>query len=493
MKNIFKILILFILISFSGCGKDYFDINTPTGSVNDDLLTMNDLLAPVIFHTVRAQYYAERTFGNYAQNITGQSGTAESVVSNASSWAEIYLYALPNLKLITEKSNALNAKYFEGVAEILTAINLGLATDSWGNIPYLQASQWAENLTPEFDTQESVYQSIFLLLDNAILNLSSNDESGYKPTEKSDLIYRGDLSKWLKAAYTLKARYIMHLIKRNGFSNSAQLALIALENGFTSNEDDFQMTYTEKLINPWYSREVLAKHTGNDHDKIGFPLVSYMNGSTYPFAGGKISIDPRLPEYAQINDTSSFYRGYISGGYGISGDSTLANTDFREDGFYTNQSSPIVLISYSEAMFIKAEAEFLANGGNTKSSGITDKGYQAYISGIQSNMSKLDVSSVDYIADSSIDVGAANLMLHNIMKEKYIANFLNPETYVDLRRYDFSQDVFRNFALPADNAVSEFPGLWLVRADYPESETLRNPDNVNANKKAPTQTLWWQE
>ncbi len=108
-------------------------------------------------------------------------------------------------------------------------------------------------------------------------------------------------------------------------------------------------------------------------------------------------------------------------------------------------------------------------------------------------MSKLGVSSTDYIADPSVGMGAANLKLQNIMKEKYIADFLNPETFVDLRRYDFSTDVFKDFSLPANNASSEFPGKWFKRTNYPTTEELRNPDNVAKNKKSPTDPVWWEQ
>ncbi len=370
MKNILKtVAIVVMLIAFSGCSKDFFDVNTPTGSVDESQLGMNDLLGPVIFHTVYAQYYAERSFGNYAQNFVGQGGSAAGVSSIAGTWSNVYLYALPNLKIIREKAKAVGAKHFDAIAQILMAMNLGIATDSYDNIPYSEASQASNNFTPAFDTQESVYKAIFSLLDNAITELEGPDDSGFKPTATSDLIYRGNLSKWLKTAYTLKARYELHLIKKNGAVKAANAALASIAKGYSSNSDDFQMVFTDKIINPWYSLEVLSKKTGNYHDVICDRLVRYMDGKSFPFTGGVVTRYPRLPVYAQTDDGSDNYKGYVSdfNTGGLSGDGTRANTDFREDGYYTNQSSPIVLISYAEALFIKAEAEFLANGGTTTS------------------------------------------------------------------------------------------------------------------------------
>jgi hypothetical protein len=492
MKNILKtIAVIFLLTLVAGCSKDYFDVNTPTSAVDASQLRMNDLLAPVIYHTIYAQYDAERSFGNYSQNFVGQGGGAAGVTSVAGVWSNVYLYILPNLKIIRDKAKAVDAKHFDAVAQIITAMNLGIATDSYENIPYSEATQASNNFTPAFDSQEAIYNDIFSLLDNAIAELEGPDNSGFAPSSNSDMIYHGDLSKWLKAAYTLKARYKLHLMNKIGTVKAAQDALAAIAKGFTSNSDDFQMSFDEKHINPWYSLEVLAKRTGNYHDVICDQLVKYMDGTAYPFTGGVITRDPRLPVYAETDDGTDVYKGYLSGGQGLSGDSTSANTDFREEGFYTNANAPIVVVSYAEALFIKAEAEFLANGGTTTSVGTNADGYTAYIDGIKANMSKLGVSSTDYIADPSVGMGAANLKLQNIMKEKYIADFLNPETYTDLRRYNFSTDVFKDLALPVDNAQSEFPGKWLVRAQYPSTEVTRNPDN--AVQKSPIDPMWWMQ
>jgi hypothetical protein len=490
MKINFKHIILtFFLLTLVSCSENYFDVNTPSGTATEGQLSMSALLAPVEFNTVKAQYWAERSLGNYTQNFTGQGGGAIGQTSLSSTWSSFYLHSLPNLNVIIAKAQANGATHFEAVAKILIAINLGLVTDSWDNIPYSQAAQSTENLKPAFDLQETIYNDIDSLLSEAITALSAPDTSGF--AIESDLIYGGDASKWLKAAHTLRARYQLHLSEKNGVT-AASNALASLANGFTSNADDFQLGYPGEIKNPWHVREVLAPNTGNDHDKVGDQLVSYMNGTSYPYT--TITMDPRLPIYAdKEGDAANPYRGYVSGGDGLSSDGNSANTNFADDGFYTKETSPLVVISYAEAMFIKAEAEFLVNGGNATSVGSNANAYDAYMDGIQANMNKLGVDGTAYMADASIDLGSGNLMLQHIMKEKYIANFLNPETFVDFRRYDFSTNVFKDLALPVDNADGEFPGEWLVRAQYPSSESVRNPDNVNANKKSPTERVWWDE
>lgn len=489
-KYIIKTILITLLITIGACSDEYFDVNRPSGAADYDQVGMKDLLAPVLVHTINAQYWAARGFNKYSQNFTGNGGTSGGPTSVSSVWSSVYLYALPNLDVILEKAAVDNATHYAAVAKILKAVNLGIATDSYDNIPYSEALQGAANLTPAFDVQQTIYDEIFTLLNDAIAALESSDSSGFL-VGSEDIVYNGNLDKWLRAAYTLKARYELHLSKINGSVATGNMVLASIANGFSSNDDDFQIFFNEQNLNPWYAREVLAKNTGNDHDKISDQLVSLMNGTSYPFLDGMVTMDPRLPEYAETNDGSDTYKGYVNGGDGLSSDGTSANTDFRDEGFYTNANAPITLITFAEAMYIKAEATMLAVGGDETTVGISSEGYNAYMNGIMANMDKLGLDGSAYIADASVNVGEAALMLNNIMREKFVANFLNPETFVDLRRYDFSDQVFIDLELRADHNEGDFPNQWFKRATYPSSESVRNPDNVSANQQEPTAPVWW--
>ncbi|MEE1962673.1 SusD/RagB family nutrient-binding outer membrane lipoprotein [Allomuricauda taeanensis] len=489
--HIIKAFLLLSTAAYVGCSEDYFDVNTPSNTAPLEDLRMQDLMAPVIHSTLEGQRSAELAFGNYVQNFVSTGGGAAGQTSADMLWSQVYLYVLPNLKAVKVKAAETGATHIDAIADILIAANIGIATDSWGNIPYSEATQGPDNNFASFDTQEEIYNEVFTLLDGAIAKLSAPDDSGFG-LGSSDLIYGGDVEQWLRAAYSLKARYQLHLVNK-GVVTPAEV-LSTVENGFTSNTDNFAMYYSEKNINPWYSSEVLARNTGNLSNDIASQLVSSMNGDYYPFLGGVVEIDPRLPLFAE-NGNEAEYKGFVSGGGGIAPDGTDANTRFRENGFYTSVDSPLILISYAEVLFIKAEAAFLANGGTTTSVGSNATAYAAYMDGIAASMEMYDVDGADYMADAAIDVGEGALMLHHIMKEKYIHNFLNPETFVDYRRYDFSDDVFTGLQIRSEeeSADTEFPGQWFRRANYPPTELTRNEANVLANQQDPVVPVWWDE
>ncbi|ULC59640.1 SusD/RagB family nutrient-binding outer membrane lipoprotein [Flaviramulus sp. BrNp1-15] len=491
-KNIIKtVFITLLIVGLTGCSESYFDVNTPSGTAEPKQLRISDLLAPVIYRTMYGQLYSgEQAFGNYTQYFVGQGGTAVGETTASGLWSSIYLYALPNLKTIKEKADEVGAIHYTAVADILTAINLGIAADTWDNIPYSEASFGQENLFPSFDSQQSIYTEIFSLLDGAISALQTTDNSGIVPGSE-DLIYGGDTSKWLRAAYTIKARYQLHLVNKGETSASDVLTTIA--NGFSSNDDDFQMFFDDKNINPWYSQEILARNTGNFHNDIASQFVSSMNGDYYPFESGSVEIDPRLSIHAD-NSGEAEWKGFVSGGGGLAPDDTDGNVQFVEGGYYTSIDSPIVLITYAEALFIKAEAAFLANGGTTTSVGSTTEAYTAYMDGIAASMEMFGADGTDYMADTAIDVGEGSLMLHHIMKEKYIHNFLNPETFVDYRRYNFSDEVFTGLTIrEEEDSDGDYAGEWFTRASYPSTELNRNSSVVEANQQTPVTPVWWQQ
>ena len=94
------------------------------------------------------------------------------------------------------------------MAKVLKAMNLGLATDFWGDVPSKEAGLGLEGeakFNPAFDTQENVIKDIQALLSDAIADLSASDKDLDSPTT-NDLIFGGNAKKWAATAWVLKAR-----------------------------------------------------------------------------------------------------------------------------------------------------------------------------------------------------------------------------------------------------------------------------------------------
>ena len=503
MKNIYKIVsVLTLVISITSCSDSYFDTNTPVDSVSPELIAMNNVLSPCIQYTMSAQYSAATSLAQVDQHITSafndQNIDKHYQTSLNESWRIVYSKALPNIKVLENKALETNSSYYLGIAKVLKAINIGLITDLHGDVPYSEASLGAADFYPKYDSQQAIYTDVIKLLDDAIVLFSSPNTSAFSPGGE-DLIYAGKIVNWTKAACVFKARFQLHLMKINGSAATASAVLASLSKGFASNADDFQLKYNSVNLNPWYQTQ-LGLSTGNLSYYISTHFISYMNGGTvFPFAS--VTMDPRLPllvdmrtyNAAGVTGTQPVLpAGYVGSTNGTgSSSASKIGTQF----FYSKIDSPLVYLTYAEAKFMEAEAQFLAGGGTPTSVGTNAASYAAYLAGVTANMDKLSVVAASknaYLADASIAKGAATLELKDIMRQKFIALFLNPETFNDYRRYDFSTNAFKNLTLPA-NTDPLNAGKWIRRFVYSSNERSANAENYNLNFKSMTTPVWWDK
>ena len=139
--------------------------------------------------------------GLYNYDISSQEST--------SAWSYLYNGMLKQFSEIN-KYYAINGMDTEGqlivgICNVLEAHAVGTATSIWGDIPYSQAINPAIS-DPAFDKQSKIYEALQIKLQDAIdlLSLSST-----KSTLTEDIFFAGNKDKWVKTAYTLKARYYL--------------------------------------------------------------------------------------------------------------------------------------------------------------------------------------------------------------------------------------------------------------------------------------------
>lgn len=150
--------------------------------------------------------------------------------SNPYTYQLRYLTSLK--KLATEEGNMANV----AAADILKCVVGGYLTEKYGNIPFAEANEGREgNMFPKFDTQQEVYEQMFSLLDNAISTLSDPGSKGL-PND-NDVLFKGDRTKWIKFANSLKFRLMVHsyeAFKKAGKDLSSEMQAIAGGGNFMS-------------------------------------------------------------------------------------------------------------------------------------------------------------------------------------------------------------------------------------------------------------------
>lgn len=250
MKNInktFRIIgfvWLFVIASVS-CGK--FDtLNTDPNNISPATANVNSLLAQVL--TSSARDYGDLGSGDLsgAMQHTAQDAWSSGYSNyqwDPKDWGGYYNRLRDN-KLLLEKAEASNLKFYQGVGTIMRAFNFGCIADFWGDAPYSKALNGdmpgAENTTPEFDTQEQIYDGVIADLKTGLSLLESPDLSDASAAASSDLFYNGDADKWKKLANSLLLRYYMRLSNKRDVQTDVEALAGKV---FESNDDDWAMSY----------------------------------------------------------------------------------------------------------------------------------------------------------------------------------------------------------------------------------------------------------
>ncbi|WP_027376118.1 SusD/RagB family nutrient-binding outer membrane lipoprotein [Kaistella palustris] len=137
---------------------------------------------------------------------------------------------------------------YVAIAKIQKAFYMQYLVDLYGDIPYSEAFQEADNPTPKYDNDVDVYKGLVgELLQARTLIDSYGTNPQYKVTATSDPIFKGDMTKWKEFANTVLLKYAVRL------SNTTDAAGIALRNQIiTALAGATYVTY-DVSINPGYS------------------------------------------------------------------------------------------------------------------------------------------------------------------------------------------------------------------------------------------------
>jgi len=475
MKNkiIYGLLFMAMIFITPGC-KKYLDVNKDPN--NPSAASENLMLSPIITDigttVAGGSFSVQNTSGialinaYWMQQMSQNQPTPLiesykfSTADAEYTWDEMYINLLQNLKRLREQADANGNHSYGVISKILTAYTLGVTTDMWGDIAYSEAFEG--NTNAAYDSQEEIYNTIFTMLDDAIAE--NQMEPGNLVPDLDDFLFYGDMAKWEKFAYALKARHYMHLTKAPGHNavTQANLALTALEHAFTGADDEATLKIYGEAPgheSPWYKNT----ESGQGGVVLCSTLIDTLIART----------DPRLPIIANKGSLGT-YLGRISTS-DIATDVTIYST---LADYYAGASSPIAILPYCELEFIKAEATFIVSGAAAAQ--------PIYQQAIKNNMAKLglDPTAADvtaYIAGrGTLTSGNA---VQRIMEEKSIADFISIENFNDWRRTGFPA---LTLAPNPQAGVTSIPRKYV----YSLQEVGSNPQPQNANAQL-SDRVWW--
>jgi hypothetical protein len=473
----FNICLIGLLLLFSTSCEDMLDINT---SPNDPAQAPVELVFPAaagsaayviggwyqILGGMWSQHWTQSTGASQYRNI--DSYDLQTDAFDGYQYGELYAGALNDLEYVktTAKANQ-NWSYYL-MATVVQSYVYQVLVDLYDKIPFTDALKGNQAvLSPKFDDGQLVYDSLIARLDDAL----SRDLSAItvQTPGKDDVIFGGDLEKWVQFANTLKLKiFIRESEAKSGVASAGIQSLFAAPNFLTVDAtfDAFKDEVDSR--NPVYETGV-DRLAGNI--TISRTLFTYLNDNA----------DPRLDAIANYpEDTPATHNTLVQGDY-------LSTSPTNISGLSTpnlQPLDPVYFISAAESYFLQAEAVVRF--------GVAGDAASLYEQGIDASFEKFGVTddpSAMYGSGAPYEFPTSSMdaQIEAIITQKWIAmaNSQGLESFFEQNRTGYP-----DFYTPAVNNVTsdKFPR----RLFYPQSERSRNPSNLPEIQPL-TEPVWWAQ
>jgi len=289
IKNI-KLTATLVCFAFFLIGCENADLNIQD---NPNALTAESADPNFILNSIQVNFTNQHfSLSNSALDIMRNTNMFGTYASNATNgeingpWATTY-QMFSDLKLLEEISVTRNLPVHVGMGQVLKAFAMVNMVDYIGDAVYSQALNPAEFPNPEFDEGKTIYDAMYLLLDEAIGNL--NTAGSINP---EDLYFNGDVSKWVKLANSLKIKMYV-TSKLSGTANAAAKInqIVASGKYMTNMSDDFYSKFGTSETNPdtrhpfWSGNYLAAAGSIQSNDFMN----KMLNGRSFK--------DPRMNQY----------------------------------------------------------------------------------------------------------------------------------------------------------------------------------------------------
>lgn len=481
MNTTYKLFtsIVFILFFAQGCTDGFEELNeNPNAPQNVD---PQFLLSNVISVEANQNGYLQgfrlaNYLAQFAASVEFERVDRYEMGSNSNYWDTMFRL-LSDIKSMRELETSNEA--YGAVGDILQSYIFSQMTDLWNDVPYSEAVQALDaEFTPAYDTQESIYTNtengILVTLEQAVTVLENTNT-----TINGDVLFNGDLNKWVRFANSLRLRYLLRISKRlTDFSEIQALA----DSGelMQSNDDNAVLPYLSAAPNQYpMSLAALGLYQEHRMTQTVEAIVTLWD-------------DPRVnvlykPTQESLNSGTPEFKGLLNGqsretiaaaGTNLN-DISLFGTIFRDvpDGVDAQ------FMQYSEVQFALAEA--------VERGFITGDANVHYENAIAASFAYYEVAlPADYFTRDAIALNGTD-NLDKILTQKWFSLISNGhEAWFNVRRTGIP-----NLIPGPDNFNND---VYPVRYLYPESEQATNSanyaeavsriggDNINSQG-------WWEQ
>jgi hypothetical protein len=419
-------------------------------------------------------------------------------------WNPIYTQVVPQLKTLFEQTDPGSAEY--ALANVMWVFAFHRLTDYYGPVPYFDAGVPA--ISVKYDAQADIYKDFFVRLDAATTALKANASA--KPYGTFDLIYGGDVAKWIKFANTLRLRLALRISKVDPAEAKKQAEAAYAGGVMTEVADDAYMV--KKLVGD----------DGNGLSRIAVWNEFRMSASMESVLKGYQ--DPRIGIYFQPATNTKTYEGLRNGlsptqlalPKNLNNDNSNVGTRWVTGSgaaWETKFETPQDIMHTAEAYFLRAEGALngWSMGGTPKDLyekgiaasmaqwGLSGAAVTAYINSNAKPVAPGDQQNSPALSDVSIkwdEAATAAVKREKIGTQKWLALYPDGiEAWAEYRRTRFPK------LYPVVNSENEDvpAGAVLRRIPFITAEKETNKAAVEAAvqllggpDKAST-PLWWDK
>ncbi len=458
-------LSLMLIFAFTGC-EDFLDVNVSKDSpttitVDQALPTATFYAAQQIYDHAEYSVYLSQALTTASKSQTGSyaySGGWEFLSMNRHPQWRRHFYDLgANINEMIYAAEKIDSRNFILIGRTIMLQSTMLTTDAFGEMPRSNAYT---STSPTYDSQEEIYEWMFQEADELVKLFEDKDwthnSANIPITEKMDRIYRGDLKKWGLYAKALRAR--LWLRKLPNWENNPEVCrkIVEMADQVLDDPDWEEPRYyypggTNEQNCPWGSSAPIVNAWESRGNRLASSIptrfFAYAILGAYQIQNNVrgYALDPRADKLMTGRDFGgSTSMRWLESNIGMETSMKIINYPdlFASGGNnpYVDNKGYIAFLTDEELMFIKAEAQYWA--GNK--AGAYNTTYNAVIH----NMERFGVVESELLGNNAktryrrfFEIrlpGESEFTIADLMQQKYVVMYLQPEQWNDMRRYNYS-------------------------------------------------------
>lgn len=151
--------------------------------------------------------------GHYGHSTSFTGGGAEKTYEFTNSDFNAYDGIFMNLKdyeYVRQNAAKDGVPFWREPATVMQAYAYAMLVDLYGDVPFREAFKGAANITPKYDDDQLIYDSLIVRLDSAMARMNRETWPTATDIVSQDIVFQGSRTSWIRFANTLKLRLLMH-------------------------------------------------------------------------------------------------------------------------------------------------------------------------------------------------------------------------------------------------------------------------------------------